>query len=471
MRRFLPQTRPAWILSVLIGGLLLSQIATFAIVSLDRTAANEVLELFQLSERAVSVVKLLSATPNVDNRKQIAAALSNSNHALTISQNPVVASAIAPDDSLAELSDVMIGQLARFGVIDARVRHDMAGTPDTAASGGQTSGLDAGNVERELLSLAASFAESKKLTASIQFADGTWLNLIMAVAPVEPILNRNSLPLYVVVALLIVAMSAWSIHRLTGPYRLLEEAVTRIGGDLKSPPVPEEGSREYRAAARAINAMQAKLRVYVEDREQLAAALAHDLRTPLTRMRLRMEKFSESAPRTELMHDIREIESIARSVVDFATLEVADEEPELIDFGSLVYAIADGYDAVSFDGEPPRSRSMVCHARPVALKRCLTNLFDNAIAYGKKLHLSLIQSDRHIGLVMLDEGPGIPEEQLDAVLRPFVRVEKSRNRSTGGIGLGLTIANNIARSLGGEIRLSNGEHGGLRAELLLPRSA
>jgi signal transduction histidine kinase len=400
----------------------------------------------------------------------MAGTLSNSNYALTISQNPAVASAIAPDDSLAELSDVMIGRLARFGVIDARVRRDMEGAPDTAANGGQTSGPDAGDVERELHSLAASFAESRKLTASIQFADGTWLNLIMAVTPVEPILNRNSLPLYGAVALLIVAMSAWSIHRLTAPYRLLEEAVTRIGGDLKSPPVPEGGSREYRAAARAINAMQAKLRVYVEDREQLAAALAHDLRTPLTRMRLRMEKVGESAPRTELMHDIREIESIARSVVDFATLEVADEEPELIDFGALVYSIADGYDAVSFEGEPPRSRSMVCQARPVALKRCLTNLFDNAIAYGKKLHLSLIQSERHIGLVMLDEGPGIPEEQLEAVLRPFVRVEKSRNRSTGGIGLGLTIANNISRSLGGEIRLSNCEHGGLRAELLLPRS-
>lgn len=471
MKRFLPQTLPAWILFILIGGLLVSQIATFAIVSLDRTTANEVLEFYQLNERAASVVKLLSTTPDVDDRKQMSAALSNSNYALTISQNPVVVSAIAPDDSLAELSDVMIGRLARFSVIDARVRRDMEGTPENTASGERTSGPDAGDVERELLSLAASFAESKKLTASIQFADGTWLNLIMAVTPVEPILNRNSLPLYIAVALLIVAMSAWSIHRLTVPYRLLEEAVTRIGGDLKSPPVSEEGSREYRAAARAINAMQTKLRVYVEDREQLAAALAHDLRTPLTRMRLRMEKFSKSTLRTELMHDIGEIESIARSVVDFATLEVTDEEPELIDFGALVYSIADGYGAVSFESEPPRSRSMVCYARPVALKRCITNLFDNAIAYGKKLHLKLIQSDHHIGLVMLDEGPGIPEEQLDAVLRPFVRVEKSRNRSTGGIGLGLTIANNIARSLGGQIRLSNGEHGGLMAELLLPRSA
>jgi hypothetical protein len=230
MRRFFPQTLPAWILTILIGGLLMSQIATFAIVSLDRTAANEVLELYQLNERAVPVVKLLSTTPNADDRKQMAGTLSNSNYALTISQNPAVASAIAPDDSLAELSDVMIGRLARFGVIDARVRRDMEGAPDTAANGGQTSGPDAGDVERELHTLAASFAESRKLTASIQFADGTWLNLIMAVTPVEPILNRNSLPLYGAVALLIVAMSAWSIHRLTAPYRLLEEAVTRIGG-------------------------------------------------------------------------------------------------------------------------------------------------------------------------------------------------------------------------------------------------
>jgi signal transduction histidine kinase len=470
MRRFLPQTLPAWILLIVIGGLLISQIATFALVSRDRADANDVLELYRLNERAFSLVKLLSTAQNEEERRKIAAALVNSSYALTISENPVVTSAVAPDDTLAELEDVMTGRLAKFGVIDARVRRDPAASPGMAG-GEPVEDVDISDVERDLLSLGAGFAESEKLTASIQFADGKWLNFTTPVAPTEPILSNESLPLYASVAILLVLMSVWSIHRLTAPYRLMEGAVRRIGGDLKSPPVSEHGSREYRAAARAVNSMQAKLREYVEDREQLTAALAHDLRTPLTRMRLRMEKLKQSPLRSALMHDLGEIESIARSVVDFTTLEVTEEEPERIDFGSLVYSIADAYGGVSFDSVPPRSRSMICNARPIALRRCITNLLDNAITYGKKAHLGFVQSDSEVILTMQDEGPGIPEEQLDNVFRPFVRVERSRNRKTGGLGLGLTIARNIARSLGGDVLLSNGENGGLKTELRLPRAA
>ena len=470
MRRLLPQTLPGWVLFIVIGGLLMSQVGTFAIVSHDRQTADDILELYHVNERAFSLVQLLSAAPNETERKRIAAALSDSSYALVISDDPVVTSPIAPDDTLAELEDVMTGRLAKFGVIDARVRRDPANPPGDRMH--QTADdPDIGNVERRLLSLAANFAQSEKLTASIQFADGEWLNFTTPVTPLQPLFNRESVPLYGAIGALVVIMSIWSIRRLTAPYRLMEEAVKRIGSDIKSPPVSEQGSREYRSAARAVNVMQAKLREYVEDREQLAAALAHDLRTPLTRMRLRMEKLKQPGLRNALAHDIGEIESIARSVVDFATMEVVEEEPERIDFGSLVYSIADSYAAASFEGPAPKSRSMVCSARPVALKRCITNLIENAITYGKRVRLSLAQSEREIVLTLLDEGPGIPEAQLDAVFRPFVRIDKSRNRRTGGLGLGLTIARNIAHGLGGEIRLSNKQEGGLKTELRLPRAA
>ena len=468
MRRFLPKALPGWILFILIFGLLAWQVATFTIVSLDRAANDDIRELYRLNERALSVVRLLSTTQQKNERNEIALALSNSNYALTITDTPVVASAISTDDALAEVEDVLIGGLARYGVVDARVRRDAAGFPRPGGAEA-TADPDAGDVELELLALAERFAESPKLTASIQFADGTWLNLTTATTPTDSILNRDSAPLYLLVAVLIVAITVWSIHRLTAPYRLMERAVVRIGSDLKSPQIEESGSREFRAAARAINTMQAKLREYVEDREHLAAALAHDLRTPLTRMRLRLEKMQRSPLRASLVQDLGEIESIARSVVDLTTLEVTDEAAERVDIVSLVYSIADGYPAVSFAGEPPRPRSLICQARPVALKRCIGNLLDNAIAYGKKAHLSLESSPGDIRLIIVDEGPGIPEEQLGEVLRPFVRVEKSRNRRTGGMGLGLTIASTIARGMGGEISLTNEPSGGLRTELRLPR--
>jgi signal transduction histidine kinase len=470
MRRFLPKALPGWILFILIFGLLAWQVATFTIVSLDRAANDDIRELYRLNERALSVVKLLSTTQQKTKRNEIALALSNSNYALTITDTPVVASAISTDDALAEVEDVLIGGLARYGVVDARVRRDAAGFP--RPDGAETAAdPDAGDVELELLALAERFAESPKLTASIQFADGTWLNLTTAITPTDSILNRNSAPLYLLVAVLIVAITVWSIHRLTAPYRLMERAVVRIGSDLKSPQIEESGSREFRAAAKAINTMQAKLREYVEDREHLAAALAHDLRTPLTRMRLRLEKMQRSPLRSSLVQDLGEIESIARSVVDLTTLEVTDEATERVDFVSLVYSIADGNPAVSFAGEPPRPRSLICQARPVALKRCVGNLIDNAIAYGRKAHLTIESSPSDIRLIIIDEGPGIPEEQLGEVLRPFVRLERSRNRRTGGMGLGLTIASTIARGMGGEINLTNEPSGGLRTQLRLPRAA
>ena len=468
MRRFLPQTLPVWVLLIVIAGLLISQVATLYIVSRDRAAANDVVDLYRLNDRAFSLVQLMSgATP--EERKATAAGLFNSTYALTVSDTPAVTSSIAGDDELAELEDILVGRLTKFGVTDARVRRDPATREADDAS--TVSGPDIGQVERDLLVLAADFAQSDKLTASLRFADGQWLNFTEPITPVGPILSFDSLPLYSLIAGLVVIMSIWSLRRLTAPYRMMETAVNRIGKDLKSPPIAESGSREVRAAARAINAMQARLREYVEDREHLAAALAHDLRTPMTRMRLRLELLRKSAVREALAHDLADVESIASSVIDFATFEVNEEKTERIDFWSLVESIADPYPEVSFDNDDTRSRGLICMARPVALKRCVTNLVQNAVTYGKKAHLSLYRSDGTITLAIRDEGPGIPQAQIDAVFGSFVRLEQSRNRQTGGLGLGLTIARNIARAAGGEIHLSNHPDGGLLTELRLPLAA
>ncbi|MGX5826932.1 ATP-binding protein [Mesorhizobium sp. 43Arga] len=465
MKRLLPQTLPAWVLLIVIAGLLISQVATLYIVSRDRAVANDVVDLYRLNDRAFSLVQLMSgATP--EERKATAAGLFNSTYALTVSDTPAVTSSIAGDDELAELEDILVGRLSKFGVTDARVRRDPATREADDAS--TVSGPDIGQVERDLLVLAANFAQSDKLTASLRFADGQWLNFTEPITPVGPILSFDSLPLYSLIAGLVVIMSIWSLRRLTAPYRMMETAVNRIGKDLKSPPIAESGSREVRAAARAINAMQTRLREYVEDREHLAAALAHDLRTPMTRMRLRLELLRKSAVREALAHDLADVESIASSVIDFATFEVNEEKTERIDFWSFVESIADPYPEVSFDNDDTRSRGLICMARPVALRRCVTNLVQNAVTYGKKAHLSLHRSDGTITLTIRDEGPGIPQAQIDAVFGSFVRLEQSRNRQTGGLGLGLTIARNIARAAGGEIRLSNHPDGGLLTELRLP---
>lgn len=469
MRRFLPQTLPVWVLLIVIAGLLISQVATLYIVSRDRAAANDVVDLYRLNDRAFSLVQLMhDATP--EGRKATASGLFNATYALTVSDTPAVTSSIAGDDELAELEDILVGRLSKFGITDARVRRDPA-TQEADAPGGVVPNKDVGQVERDLLVLAADFAQSDKLTASLRFADGQWLNFTEPITPVGPILSFDSLPLYSLIAGLVIVMSIWSLRRLTAPYRMMETAVTRIGNDLKSPPIAETGSREIRAAAKAVNAMQVRLRDYVEDREHLAAALAHDLRTPLTRMRLRLELLRKSPAREALAHDLADIEDIASSVIDFAKFEVTEEKAERIDFWSLVESIADGFEEVSFDHDGTRPRGLICVARPVALKRCVTNLVQNAVTYGKKAHLSLERSQGTITLAIRDEGPGIPKAQIDAVFGSFVRLEHSRNRQTGGLGLGLTIARNIARAAGGDVSLTNHPGGGLLTQLRLPLAA
>lgn len=468
MRWLLPRSLPAWVLLIVIAGLLAIQVSTLSIVARDRVASNNVLDLLRLSDRALSLTKLLYAE-NPASRARIAAGLSVPPHVLTTSDVSAITSSIPVDDEMAELEDIIVGRLAKYGVEEARVRRETAqGTPveQTVAPSS-----DMGSVERELVDLSSDFTSADTFVASIEFKDGQWLNFTMKATPVSPVLDTGSLPLFGSAAALVVLLSIWALRRLTAPYRALESAVRRIGEDLKSPPLAERGSSEYKSAARAVNTMQARLREYVEDRELLAAALAHDLRTPLTRIRLRLELLRNSPLRSSLMQNLADIEAISSSVLDFATYEARDDAAERIDFWSLVAAVADGNDQVSFEGSRSHARGLICLGEPVALRRCIGNLVDNAVKYGGGARLALSRDDRHILLTIDDDGPGIPDAQLEAMFRPFNRVEGSRNRETGGFGLGLTIARNIARRFGGEVTLENRAGGGLRASLIIPLAA
>lgn len=468
MRRLLPQTLPAWTLLILIAGLLTMQCATLLIVWRDRTENNKMLELLALSERANSLVSLIGpAAP--DERAQLADGLSNHARTVTISDKPVVTAPIAPDDTLAELEDVLVARLGRFHVVDARIRREKSRAADEPSP--TATDPDAGRVERELANLVAESRSSDRLTTSIEFGDGQWLNFAIPLTREDPILTPETAPLYAAVAILVIALSIWGIRRLTAPYRAMERAVAAMGDSIKSPPISEAGSREYRSAARALNAMQARLKAYVSEREHLAAALAHDLRTPLTRIRLRLELIGNERHRRAIAHDLDELESITRSVVDFTTLEVVEEKPEKVDLWSLTTAIADEHPRAVFEEESLSGAGLICLAQPTALRRCVTNLIENAIAYGERAHLTLSEAGDWLILTIRDEGPGIPADRIDSVFEPFERVEASRNRSHGGLGLGLTIARNAARRCGGDVRLANDPAGGLRAELRLPKAS
>ncbi|SDO70206.1 Signal transduction histidine kinase [Rhodoferax sp. OV413] len=270
--------------------------------------------------------------------------------------------------------------------------------------------------------------------------------------------------------LLVLAACAWLGMRLvTRPLERLAAAADQLGPDLQPSVVAETGPLEVTRAARAFNAMQQRIAGYLNERMQILAAISHDLQTPITRMRLRVDLMDDMPDADKFLQDLEAMRSLVQEGVSYAkTLQGSEEKVRRLDMDALVRSIVNDYadtgSPVSLAGEAGAPIS----TRPNALRRVLTNLVDNALKYGQRadVHLRLDGASLHIDIC--DAGPGIPEDQLAAVLQPFYRLESSRNRETGGTGLGLAIAHQLALSLGGELSLHNRPEGGLRASLKLP---
>ena len=252
------------------------------------------------------------------------------------------------------------------------------------------------------------------------------------------------------------------------PITRLAAAAERLGIDGDVSMLQETGAPEMRAAARAFNAMQLRLRRLIDDRTQMLAAISHDLKTPITRLRLRAEFIEEPGLQEKMLADLAEMEAIVASTLAFARSDARSEGSEAVDLAdmlqSLAEARADSGALVGYEGPA----HLTIKARPVALRRALSNLIDNAIKYGSSAHIALRLDDRQAVVEIDDQGPGIADEQMELVFRPYYRLEGSRSRETGGVGLGLSIARAVIRAEGGEIVLTNRPEGGLRARVTLP---
>jgi signal transduction histidine kinase len=265
----------------------------------------------------------------------------------------------------------------------------------------------------------------------------------------------------------VLVLSVWALRRLTAPYAMIASAAERFGRDINASPLPESGPREVRAAAHAFNLMQARLRRFFSDRDQLVAAISHDLRTPATRLRLRAEFVEDPEVRLRMLADLNEIETMTSSVLAFASDSAQPEPRESLDLVSLLESLCDDVPGVSLE-LPPDTPRFAYAAQPVGLRRCISNVIDNAVKYGRHARVSLKIDTTVVRIVVDDDGPGIPLEAVDMVFQPFRRLDASRNRDTGGTGLGLTIARSVARAHGGDVTLTNRPEGGLRAEIVLP---
>lgn len=268
-------------------------------------------------------------------------------------------------------------------------------------------------------------------------------------------------------------LAAWIGARwLSRPMSQLAEAARDLGNNLDRPPLQAQGPLECRETTRVFNEMQARIRQQMADRDRFVASVSHDLRTPLTRLRLRAESLADPSQRQAFQRDVREMDAMVQSTLDYLRAGADTEPRALLDLTALVDTLVQDHQAcghrVTFSGT----------ARPVAaqvsaLRRSLENLVENALRYGQRAHVRLIDTPASVCVEVVDAGPGLPEGELQKVLAPFYRVEGSRNRAHGGVGLGLSIAHDIARRHGGSLQLRNrppGQGTGLVASLELPRS-
>jgi signal transduction histidine kinase len=274
------------------------------------------------------------------------------------------------------------------------------------------------------------------------------------------------------VALLLVAVIAVSLIAVrwaTRPLKALADAADELGANMNRSPMPEEGPVEVVRAARAFNTMQARLVGYLRDRTRVLAAMSHDLKTPVTRLRLRAELLEDPQLRAKFTGDLQEMESMIGATLDFLRGQESGEAVQPVDITALLESLQ--ADAAELGGrvEIAGAARAPYPGRAQALKRCLGNLIENAVKYGKSARVIVDDDADRLEIRVQDEGAGLPQPELEKVFEPFYRVEGSRNRETGGTGLGLTIARSVAEAHGGSLVLRNRAEGGLDAGLTLPR--
>ncbi|MGK6315803.1 sensor histidine kinase [Neorhizobium sp. DT-125] len=308
--------------------------------------------------------------------------------------------------------------------------------------------------------------DGKRLQAHLTLSDGSPLTIDVTPRGVMPI--AEWLPWVLAVQMgLLVLFTLFAVRQVIRPLGELAAAAEALDPNRKGSPMSEAGPTEVAHAARAFNAMRERIAHYLEERVQILAAISHDLQTPITRMRLRADMAEDSPEKDKLVSDLAEIERLVQDGIAYArSSHSSGEKTSRIDLSSFIDSIAYDYQdmgkAVAVSGIVQGTAS----TKPHALRRILTNFIDNALKFAGSAEIKVDRrEDGSIAISVLDRGPGIPEDMLDAAMQPFFRLEQSRNRETGGTGLGLAIAQQLAGTIGGSIRLYNRSGGGLAAEV------
>lgn len=453
--RILPGSLASRLIMFLLAALVITQVATFLIFLNERQNTLRDVRAQSAAARMATIVRLLDDIPTASHAQTLRN-VSTRRSRFWFADHAQVASGTgkAEERALERRLSARLG--AR--VQETRI-HSMSDQIPSLLS--QAAWADSGALRR-LRRLDVSHY------VSVLLPSGMWLNLeartpLGGARWVQPVLLSMGLMGTATVVIVVIV-----IRRLTRPLRALAGAAEGFGRGEVVEPIPETGPPEIRSATEAFNRMSNRLSRFVQDRMQILAAISHDLRTPMASLRLQAEMIEDAETRGRIMETLDEMQRMATSTLDLAREDAAREDTRMVDLGQLVEAVCNDLSDLGHDVAVDELPGVLSRCRVVALRRALRNLIENAVAYGKRARVSVHADGGEALIVIDDDGPGIPEDEQEAVFEPFVRLEPSRAKETGGVGLGLAIARSIARSHGGDITLKNRNGNGLRATLTLP---
>jgi signal transduction histidine kinase len=446
--RLWPRSLAARTAFVLLVGLIVVQAAGLAIHAMDRIDLQRLSQARNLAFRVVGLYRTVELTPPADRASVLA----------ELRHGPGLNAELSAAPPVSDLPEMPPNE-ERFW----RVNLNLVGMP-------------APHHWRQMQFLGG--PDWHRIIVGLRLPDDQWLNVTADIEPPRPWHSPTFLAAFLLMTVAAAGLTLWAVRRLTAPVRTLAAAAEALGRDVNAPPLPEDGPLEVAVAAAAFNTMAARIRRFVQDRTDLLTAIGHDLRTPITRLKLRAEFIEDDEQRGKVLADLEELEAMVSATLAFGRDARTGEAVSALDMAELLRTLLDeagdarpeAASRLEYEGPP----HWTVRARPLGLKRALTNLVSNAVMYGGGARVRLVPpasvgaAGALLTIEIEDDGPGIPPGELERVFEPFHRGEPSRNRETGGVGLGLPIARNILRAHGGDVVLTNRATGGAKATVTLP---
>ena len=468
-----PRSLRGQMIMLVLVGLALAQGLGYAIYRFEERSGRQALRDEFVLTRVVSVARLLADTPQTLHARVLNAASSRSLR-FSLSEQPTHVSKVGRGrpaklrERLAAMSgrdvaDIQIGLGSKRWKKWREHKHKHDVSDDNPSHDWWKHEHDDHDDDDEHF-----WEEHPVLVLATRLGPDRWLNATSVIKPPEPFFQWPTLFSVGLAALILSALIVVTVNRITQSLGGLASAAERFGRGEDTEPLAERGPEDVRGTIRAFNHMRDRLDRFVRDRTQMLAAISHDLRTPIAALRVRAELIEASETRARILATLDEMQRMTEATLAFAREDADQEETRLVDLHALIDSVCNDLGDAGAEVEYRGPGRITYRCRSTSLGRALRNLIENAVRYGERARVMLTEHEESLRIQIEDDGPGIAESDRERVFELFVRLESSRSRETGGVGLGLAIARTIVHRHGGDIRLENRQKGGLRASIVLP---